>query len=503
MAQSQQPIRHFNSLKVYLLALNTMISGFLLGYTAGVFNPCMSNVSHSLGWGKDELAYIAMCAALVPAGACMGGLSSSYLGNRLGRLRAIIYADALGILAAGVTIIPYTASFAAGRFLSGFMIGLQSAVSSTYISEISPKEIRGQTGGIFQLMRMLGLTSSFAMGLPLPTDDFESPMNNWWMAMFALPSIFNVIQATIFLTVFRLESPYWLATHGMEKETHNVLSSIYTDEETEHIMYDQISHAQEDPLVHELEGNLFKKINVLFTSPKFRKMVRLAILFGFAGPLTGYSAIVSYSTMLFTEIGGDIFVARQYTVILGVSGIVGAIIMLQLIERFGRKKLLIYGMIVMTVSELANASFLTGMIPTYIPTMIMVYIFMVAFSISIGPIHLIYMSEVSISMVVGLSVAVFWLSVVITVVCVPYIIHNLGVGIMFYIFGFISLVSLIYFAFDVFETKGLTKEQIRVLATKELGAPHHATSMSSADEEQVITPKPTKVSIEITKQNSF
>lgn len=466
MVEPQDSAGHYNSMRVYLIALNTMISGFLFGYTAGVFNTCMGNVGHSLGWGQDTLANIAMCAALMPAGAFFGGIGSSYIGNRFGRLKAIIYADLLGILAAGVTIIPHTSMFAAGRFMSGFMIGLQSSVSSTYISEISPKEIRGRTGGFFQMMRMIGLTSSFVMGLPLPTEDYNDPMNNWWLVMFALPSLFNIFQATIFLTVLRFESPYWLASHGQEKETHNVLSSIYTDEETEHVVYNQISQSQEDPLTHELEGNLWKKIKVLFTSQKFRKMMRLAIILGSAQPLTGYSAIVTYSTMLFTEISGDVFMARVYTVILGTSGILGAIIMLQLIERFGRKKLLVYGMIVMAIALLANASFFVGEIPTSVPTMVMVYTFIVSFSISIGPITLIYISEISMPIIVAVCVSSMWIFTIITVIIVPYIILYSGAGSMFYIFGCICIIILIYFAFDVFETKGLTKEQIREIVIK-------------------------------------
>jgi MFS family permease len=183
------------------------------------------------------------------AGAFFGGLSSSYLANRFGRLKSIIFADLQGIVAAGVTIIPHTAPFALGRFLFGYMIGLSSSAASTYISEISSKEIRGRTGGFFQLLRMAGLTCSYALGLALPVDDLDNSMNNWWMVMFVFPSVFNLLQASIFLTVFKLESPYWLVSHGKEKETHAVLSSIYTDEETEHAVYDQISNFQEDPLV--------------------------------------------------------------------------------------------------------------------------------------------------------------------------------------------------------------------------------------------------------------
>jgi hypothetical protein len=142
----------------------------------------------------------------------------------------------------------------------------------------------------------------------------------------------------------------------------------------------------------------------------------------------------------------------------------------------------------MTVAELTSASFLTGMIPTYIPTMIMVYIFMVAFSISIGPITLIYTSEISMHQIVALCVATFWLSAMLTVICVPYIIEYLGVGMMFFIFGGITLVSLIYFSFDIFETKGLTKEQIRELILQ--GSAHsHAKMMSSIGEDNVATAK--------------
>jgi MFS family permease len=149
-----------------------MIAGYLFG-----FNSSMNNVAHTLGWGGQKMAMISLCSAIMPAGGFFGGMSATVISTKYGRWKTMIIADIIGFFAAGITILPHTSMFVIGRFLSGIMIGLLSSVSSTYMSEISPAEIRGKTGSFFQLLRMTGLTTAYVLGLGLPTD-FDDPMND-------------------------------------------------------------------------------------------------------------------------------------------------------------------------------------------------------------------------------------------------------------------------------------------------------------------------------------
>jgi SP family arabinose:H+ symporter-like MFS transporter len=477
MAKDSQASRRFKTSRVYMLAFNTMISGFLFGYNVGVFNPSMSNVGHSLHWGSNMLQMTAICGAIMPAGGFFGAMSSSVLSNKYGRLKTIVLADIVGFFAAGITILPHTSMFVLGRFLSGIMVGLLSSVSSVYMAEISPSEIRGRTGSMFQLLSITGLTTSFALGLVLPTTDFDSKLNNWWLFMFGLPAVFNILQAIAFLTIFKLESPYWLMRKGRQDETLSVLNSIYLYDVDK--ILDQISQTKGDPLESELKGNYFSKICQIFAKNKFRKMLRLALILGLFQPLSGYGAISLYSTTLFKEITGDMFQARVFTVILGISGIVGVISMIFIIDKLGRKFLFIAGSIGMAASQLCTGSFLVGNISTNIPMIICIYMYMYTFNISIGPVLLPYISEIGIPQIIGLCVGILWLGFILTNLLVPYAIAGIGPGPLFYIFAGICVVAIIYMFCDVLETKGMTKEAIRGII-----APDHGVQLENLVSEE-------------------
>ena len=466
--------RRFNAKRVYFLALNTMIAGYLFGFNVGVFNSSMNNVAHTLGWGGQKVAMIALCSAIMPAGCFFGGISSTGISTKYGRLKTMIIADTIGFFGAGITILPHTSMFVIGRFCSGLMVGLLSSVSSTYMSEISPAEIRGKTGTFFQLLITIGLTTSYVLGLGLPTD-FDDPMNDWWRFMFAYPALLNLLQGILFLTVFKYESPYWLVKNGKNDEAQSVLSSLYVYDADN--VYEQILSVKADPLDSEINGPYLVKIGKMFTTPKVKKMLRLALVLGVYQPLSGYSAIATYSTMLFTEMTGDYKEAKQFTVIFGIVGIVGALVVIQIIERFGRKSLLVAWSIGMLISNLLVGSFLVSGLSTPYPTLVFIYFYHINFNISIGPVLLPYISEIGIPLANSLCVGILWLGFLVVGIIVPYAISGFGPGPLFYIFMGICMMGLIYILIDVVETKGKTKEEIRKIIVKQ------TTEVNNAPEE--------------------
>jgi SP family arabinose:H+ symporter-like MFS transporter len=441
-----------------------MIAGYLFGFNVGVFNSSMNNVSHTLGWGSQKTAMIALCSAIMPAGGFFGGMSASVISNKYGRRKAMIFADIIGFFAAGITILPHTSTFVIGRFMSGIMVGLLSSISSTYMSEISPSEIRGKTGSFFQLLRMIGLTTAYVLGLGLPTD-FDEPMNDWWRFMFAYPALLNIVQGMMFLFVFKYESPYWLIKNGESDQTMSVLNSLYLYDVDK--VYEQISSVKADPLDSEINGPYFTKIWKMFRTPKVNKMLRLGLILGVFQPLSGYSAIATYSTMLFTNMTGDYKQAKQFTVIFGCVGIFAVFVMMQIIERFGRRSLLITGTVGMFISNLLVGAFLVSGLWTPYPTLAFIYFYMFNFNISIGPVLLPYISEVGIPLVTSLCVGILWLGFLVVGIIVPYAIAGFGPGPLFFIFMGICLMGLIYIILDVVETKGKTKEEIRKIIVKD------------------------------------
>jgi SP family arabinose:H+ symporter-like MFS transporter len=311
---------------------------------------------------------------------------------------------------------------------------------------------------------MMGLTSAYVLGLGLPTD-FDDSMNDWWRFMFAYPALLNILQGLMFLFVFKYESPYWLVKNGKSEEALSVLSSLYVYDVDK--VYEQISSVKADPLDSEITGPYLVKIGKMFTTPKVKKMLRLALILGVFQPLSGYSAIATYSTMLFTAMTGDIKVAKQYTVIFGCVGIFAVFVMMQLIERYGRKSLFIGGTIGMLISNLLVGSFLVSGLSTPYPTLAFIYFYMFNFNLSIGPVLFPYISEIGIPLATSLCVGILWLGFLVVGIIVPYAIAGFGPGPLFYIFMGICIMGLIYILIDVVETKGKTKEEIRKIIVKD------------------------------------
>lgn len=459
----QQAKKRFRVKKVYLLTLNTMIAGYMFGFNIGVFNTSMFNVAYTLGWGEQTTATISLCGAIMPAGGFLGGMASTVISNKYGRRKAIMIADLIGFLGSGITILPHTSMFVIGRFMSGIMVGLLSSVSSTYMSEISPSEIRGKTGSFFQLLRMIGLTTSYVLGLALP-EQTSDPMNNWWRFMFGYPAILNAIQGLLFLFVFKYESPYWLIKNGKNDEAIQVLSSLYVYDVDK--VYEQISSVKADPLDKEISGSYFNMIWKMFTTPKVNKMLRLGLILGVFQPLSGNSAVAGYSTLFFTDMTGDVQTAKQYTVVIGCVGIFAVGVAMQIIERFGRKSLLIGGSFGMLVSNLLVGAFLIADLPSAFPALAFIYFSVFNFNISIGPVLLPYISEVGTPLVSSLCVGILWLGYLVVGICAPYAIQGFGAGPMFLIFMGLCVAGFLYIIFDVVETKGMTKEDIRKIIVK-------------------------------------
>jgi hypothetical protein len=104
-------------------------------------------------------------------------------------------------------------------------------------------------------------------------------MNDWWRFIFAYPALLNILQGLMFLFVFKYESPYWLVKNGKSEEALSVLSSLYVYDVDK--VYEQISSVKADPLDSEITGPYLVKIGKMFTTPKVKKMLRLALMFNF------------------------------------------------------------------------------------------------------------------------------------------------------------------------------------------------------------------------------
>lgn len=181
--------------KVWLTAFQAALGSFIFSYNIGLFTSSQPCVAASLHWTDpmEKSTNIALMSALLPLGALFGALGSGCFSHILGQRKNLIVADYIIIAASIITILPSTACFGLGRFISGIGIGIYSMFCPLYLSEIAPADRSGKVGSMIMLFGCLGSLFAFGLALALPTEDSDSdPMNNWWIFMFAFQGFYSI-----------------------------------------------------------------------------------------------------------------------------------------------------------------------------------------------------------------------------------------------------------------------------------------------------------------------
>lgn len=464
----------YNMKSVWSLSLNASLGSFLLGYNMGVFTSCQPCVSATLEWGSNKDIYIMFMAAILSLGAMFGSMYSGTIARRYGRRKALMITDVLILIGTGITIIPYTPGFAIGRVVTGFAVGIYTCVVPIYIRETAPVEVAGKVGGMVQLLNTSGIVVSYCLALTLPTGDYDSdPLNYLWMGLFGFQSIIALIQFFTFLIVFRRDTPQWLVEKGRYDEALVSLKDIYYDEEAD-IAFKSLKNTNKRSVVEVGRQSLIKGDEepsygeIIKCQNGLSKMVRLGILISLFQQFSGTNAILSFSTTIFNSIGGSTFMSRIYTCVVGVVNMASALGIFPLVERTGRKKLILIGGVGMAVCLFLMGFFSdVGKGLGHSPPIICILVFIVFYEGSIGPICWIYSGEILGSRAMSVCMFLNWLCTFIVVLTFSPLVTLITMSGAFFVYAGINLLGFFYFFFDMVETKGLDKGQIWTLLVKD------------------------------------
>lgn len=461
---------------VWRLAVNASWGSFVFGYNIGVFTSCQPCVSATLGWGGDKDLYITIMAAMMPLGAMFGALSSGILARKAGRRKALMITDIITIIGSGIIVIPLTPFFAIGRFVTGFCAGCFACLVPLYINETAPLEVGGKVGGIVQFQVTFGIVVAYALALLLPTGDYGSdPLNYLWMAMFGFQSLFALLQLFLYMAVYTNESPKWLIENGKFDLALNSLKEVYDDEQATVILKRMEDGSKKSMIELGVDSNSSgvdepSYSEILGCKNDLGRMIRLGCLINFFQQFSGINAILTFSTAIFGSIAGGTFISRVFTLIVGVVNMASTLAVFPLIEKVGRKKIIVYGGLGMTICLFCMGFFssvLTVLGPA--PPIIFIMIFIVCFEASIGPVCWIYCGEILPTRAMSVCIFVNWFSAFIVILTFNFIVQLISISGAFFVYAGLNLIGAIYFCFDMAETKGLDKAQIRRLLTKKNG----------------------------------
>jgi sugar porter (SP) family MFS transporter len=231
----------------------------------------------------------------------------------------------------GTGLAPNFSIFIIARLIGGIAIGGASVLSPVYISEISPAEFRGRLGSVFQLAIVIGILVAFASDLAL----LHTGANNWrYMFLTGGVPAFAFFAMLFFVP----SSPRWLVKVGKVEEARRVLHKL--------------SVPDSEKLIREIKDSLTSEMDVkkekLFKGPNLH-LVLIGIAVGFFNQLTGINTVMYYSADIFRSVGFSTDSAIWQTVIIGTINLIGTIIGMSIIDKVGRRKLLLGGSLSMSL----------------------------------------------------------------------------------------------------------------------------------------------------------
>ncbi|CAI5442071.1 unnamed protein product [Caenorhabditis angaria] len=432
-----------------------LITEWIIGSHKKLFDNKLSKENADIAWS--------VAVSVFAVGGMIGGLASGWLADKVGRRGALLYNNIIALGAAALMgLAKYVGVYPMiiiGRLLIGLNCGLASGLVPMYLTEISPINLRGMLGSLSQLLVTISIFVSQIFGLPhlLGTNDR-------WPLIFAFTLVPALLQ--IVLLPMISESPkYTMNVRGQKEEAENALRKIRgTDDVSAEItaMEEEIAiaSAQEKPTM----GSMFKG--------SLRWPMSIAIMMMLAQQLSGINVAMFYSTVIFRGaglVGNEPFYA---TIGMGAVNVIMTIISVWLVDhpKFGRRSLLLIGLVGMFVSTLLLVGALTlqNQGPDYkwasYSAIGFVLLFVISFATGPGAIPWFFVSEIFDSSARGnansIAVMVNWAAnLVVGLSFLP--INNVLHQFSFFIFSSFLAFFIFYTWKFVPETKGKSIEQIQ------------------------------------------
>ena len=435
---------------VYLLATAASLGGLLFGYDTAVISGAIGNLQTKFSLSAEAMGAAASAAIW---GCVFGVMCAGYLSDRFGRKKILIASAALFIVSAIGSALPNNISqFALARFVGGLGVGMASMLSPLYISEIAPAQSRGRMVTLYQLAIVLGINLIYFVNLLIAGmgDELWNVEMGW---RYMLGS--EAIPATLFIVLLLLvpESPRWLTKQGLETEALRVLTKINGKERGR-----QVLEEVQDTLREEKDS-----IGELF-SPGLRTAMLIGIVLAIFSQITGINAIIYYAPEIFKSVGFGTETALLQTVVIGLTNTLFTFVAIWLMDKTGRRKLLIVGVsgMIICLAGMGAAFYFDLSSGPVLLLFILGYI--ACFASSLGPIPWVLISEIfptkNRGTAMSFSIVMLWLSVVAVTQFFPIMLERLGGAPTFWIF-MINAMILVIFVFRVVpETKQKTLEEI-------------------------------------------
>jgi sugar porter (SP) family MFS transporter len=444
---------------VFIAAVFAALGGLLFGYDTGVISGALIFIKSQF---QLSVFHQELVVSVVLIGAAVGALGGGRLADAFGR-RLMLIVTAL-IFMAGALVCAAAASVGAlivGRIIVGLGIGLSSSTVPVYISEVSPPGARGWQVSLFQLAITIGILGAYLV-------DYGFAASGGWRWMLGLAVVPGALLGLGMLAM--PETPRWLAKHGHAESARKVLARIRGTQDVQ-AEFQEI----QSTLSQAEERGHFSDLLAVSVRPALVVGVGLAIF----QQITGINTVIYYAPTIIQSAGiPSASGAILATAGIGLVNVLMTIVAMWLIDRAGRRPLLVTGISGMVIS----LGVLGFVFRTHEPSagmgwlaVVILMAYVASFAISLGPIFWLLIAEIYPLRVRGIAegtaAGTNWAANLLVSLTFLSLLQALGPSWTFWLYGLLSIGSLLFSYSLVPETKGRTLEEIEQTWRSRLGRP--------------------------------
>tara|TARA_R110002124_G_scaffold130635_2_gene292553 strand:+ start:1307 stop:2623 length:1317 start_codon:yes stop_codon:yes gene_type:complete len=430
--------------KIAVWALIASLAGFLFGFDTVVISGADKNLQAI--WHSSDAFHGTVVMGMALWGTVLGAIFGGIPTNKIGRKNTLLWIGILFLISAvGSAFANDPIVFAVFRFIGGIGVGASTIAAPTYISEIAPAKDRGKLVAFYQFNIVLGILVAFLSNYLLK--DIGENSWRWMMGVEAFPSVIYIA-----LVLFIPKSPRWLLSKFKNEEARKVLQLMEQEADYEK-MKEEI----------ELDNDNAAIANDTIFLKKYRTPLVLAFLMAFFNQLSGINAFLYYSSRIFQEAGLGESTALLSSIGIGVVNLIFTLLGVFLIDKLGRKTLMYIGSVgyIISLSLVAMAFFFDwgGMaVPVFL------FLFIAAHAIGQGAVIWVFISEIFPNHLrasgQSFGSTTHWVLAAIIPSLIPYLFSTVGPGVVFLFFAVMMVFQLLFVAFMMPETKGISLEEL-------------------------------------------
>lgn len=439
------PRQQYNSFYILCISFIAALGGYLFGFDFAVISGALPFLRELFGLNEYWEGFTTGSLAL---GAIIGCLIAGSVSDKYGRKPGLLLAAAIFMISSlAMAFAPQLNFFIFSRFMAGIGVGMASMLSPMYIAEVSPAKYRGRMVAINQLTIVIGILITNLVNYSLRNNGDDA-----WRWMFGL----GAVPSALFLlgVLWLPESPRWLMKVGKEQKAFNVLAKIGNKD----FVQDSIASIRQS-----LQGNM--KMSYLAA---FDKSVLPAVLVGIGlavfQQLCGINVVFNYTSNIYESIGASKDDQLLQTVFIGGVNLFFTLLAMSLVDKLGRKPLMLIGAGGLAILYIVIAQMLTAKSASVAYFLLMA---IGTYAVSLAPVTWVLISEIFPNKVRGaatsIAVLCLWAAYFILTFSFPVLAGKMGTDKTFYIYSVICVAGLMFVWLRVKETKGKTLEELETV----------------------------------------